>query len=59
MKALALGPRLQHVQSVDRLRELSAFALDAATLEEFIKPWKPRFRVVAGTLCYLCKQRMW
>lgn len=33
--ALALEPQLKQVQSVERLRELSKFALDAATLEEF------------------------
>jgi Asp-tRNA(Asn)/Glu-tRNA(Gln) amidotransferase C subunit len=27
--------RVEQVQSVERLRELSKFALDAATLEEF------------------------
>ncbi|GIV05457.1 MAG: hypothetical protein KatS3mg016_1032 [Fimbriimonadales bacterium] len=33
--ALALEPQLKQIESIERLRELSAFALDAATLEEF------------------------
>ncbi|MFN7019676.1 MAG: hypothetical protein ACK4RG_10475, partial [Fimbriimonadales bacterium] len=35
--ALELEPKLNQVQSVEQLRELSMFALDASTLQEFIQ----------------------